>query len=191
MSNFKKMRLVEDNQPNNRDLFSQFTTSPTVQRLSELDIEIRDILNREINEREKAKLYSQTLRKFLIYKQKHEDEENILKQKELELLTKRTSVLNTPVKKGSTKKKKKKKKARILFSTPYKTPRLLDRLSRSSNKERNKKKQTKPKTTIVSANIKPTATVSDAYDEYRKIETPEMGSTNGWDTYQRNRYNLN
>src|SRR5260370_24974714 len=114
MSTFKKMRLVEDNQSINKDLFSQFKTTPNIKRLGTLDQEINNILNSDISEREKAKLYSQTLRKFLIYKQKHQDDEDILKQKELELLTKKFSVLIQPNVYVSRKKLTKKKPKRTL-----------------------------------------------------------------------------
>ena len=174
------MRLVEDNQPSNKDLFSQFTTTPTVKRLGMLDSEINDILNREISEREKAKLYSQTLRKFLIYKQKHQNEENILRQKELELLTKKASTLKKP-------KKNNPRITRRLFTSPYQTPRLQSKSKKTKTK---KKKKPKANSNIGNVSTEPEATTSNLYDQFREIETPILGDTKRWDAFLREKLGL-
>ena len=185
MSNFKKMRLVEDNQSINKDLFSQFKTTPNIKRLGTLDQEINNILNSDISEREKAKLYSQTLRKFLIYKQKHQDDEDILKQKELELLTKKFSVLKQPKVYVSRKKLKKKKPKRTLVSTSH--PRLLRRTS--NKKRKTNAKQTKRKSRNASSSTNPTVSEKSLYDEYLETETPDSpGSTSGWDAFMARKY---
>jgi len=67
------MRLVNDdediNEKQNELLnISKYQSPLNLQRMSDLDKEINKILNSNINERIKAKLYAETLRQFLIYK---------------------------------------------------------------------------------------------------------------------------
>jgi len=188
MSNFKKMRLVDDTTSLNRDIYSPYTTSPIVQRLGSLDIEISKILNSDINEREKAKLYSQTLRKFLIYKQKHEDEEEILRRKELDLLNKKVNLLRLPPK------KKKKQKKKPVISGNIITPRqriiqpLTSRTKTKKTKQR-KRKVTKPNTisTQIHSSEELTETEEEPenlYEEFRKQYPATSGKdTKNWDTW--------
>src|SRR5260370_12531995 len=116
MSQFNKMRLISgiSDPTNNKQKIMSYSTPSSVQRMSDLDSEINSILNSSIDEREKARLYSQALRKFLIFKQKFEGEKEIEKQKELDYLTK---VFIKPAKLFQTSKTKKKKKKP--FSTSH------------------------------------------------------------------------
>ena len=70
---FKRMRLVNDDDDINEKQdklynIAKYQSPLKLQRMSDLDKEIDRILNSNINERVKAKLYAETLRQFLIYK---------------------------------------------------------------------------------------------------------------------------
>jgi len=85
------MRLINDDESSKQqNIFDadRFETHPNVQRLNELDFEINNILNSDIDEINKAKLYSQTLRKFLTYKRLHQEQKLIDQNKEIDLLKK-------------------------------------------------------------------------------------------------------
>jgi len=177
MSNFKKMRLVEDNQPNNRDLFSQFTTSPTVQRLSELDIEIRDILNREINEREKAKLYSQTLRKFLTYKRIHKEQQILDQTKNLDLLKNIAAQINP--------KKKIKRKGLKIPKTPKKTRKHTFTVLRKKRNKRLNKNTNQPSTSknVFGWNLNESDSDQSGADEVEEFFHNALSYPKNWQKY--------
>lgn len=92
MSNFKKMKLVRDEKEsanvNNFHLSNgnRHKISPNLKQLNNLDIEINEILNSNINESSKAKLYTQALRKFLTFKKLHQEDEAIHRNREIEKL---------------------------------------------------------------------------------------------------------
>ena len=72
MSLFKKMKLVPDVQSNNNknDLkyVTRYEPPSNIQQMSDLDDEMKKILNSDLDEYTKAKLYSESLRKFIFYK---------------------------------------------------------------------------------------------------------------------------
>jgi hypothetical protein len=84
MSNFKKMKLVgeHDSTNNKRSVFrtEKYTTSKHLRRIGDLDQQMNDIINSNLDEFKKVKLYSQALRKFLTFKKKHEEDEEIAKR---------------------------------------------------------------------------------------------------------------
>src|SRR6266581_5293536 len=75
MSTFKKMKLVPLDSPK-EDLLGdilntiKLSTSPDLKKASTLDKDIKIILNSNINDIQKVKLYGQALKKFLVYKGK-------------------------------------------------------------------------------------------------------------------------
>ncbi len=117
MSGFKKMRIVRDdlylptdNQTNNIANFEKHQISVPLSRLSDLDLEINQILSSNIDEENKAKLYSQALRKYLVFKKLHKEESEIARQKDIQLLTKQLTPIQIarkrPVKKIKVKRTK-------------------------------------------------------------------------------------
>lgn len=72
MSTFAKMRIVPDSKTNNQNkdivniIRQQIPSQMKI--LSELDFEMSDILNSNLDDLTKAKLYSQNLRKYLTHK---------------------------------------------------------------------------------------------------------------------------
>ncbi len=93
MSNFKRMRLINEDEiiPHKKDEiygFAKHETSPHILRMSDLDDQINDILKSNLNEENKAKLYSQALRKFLTYKRLHQDKQLVDRNQGLDLLKK-------------------------------------------------------------------------------------------------------
>src|SRR5277367_799037 len=78
MSNIKKMKLVPYTQDDNklREVINSMSisSSPYLKGASNLDLEINQILDSNENERNKALLYAQALKKFLTYKGKYETE---------------------------------------------------------------------------------------------------------------------
>ena len=83
-----------------------------------MDKQISEILNSEINEENKAKLYKQTLRKFLTFKRLHQEDDLAIRNREFELdkllsQQKKTQSKTTPIRpirKTQPKTPKKKKK---------------------------------------------------------------------------------
>src|SRR5882757_11563646 len=74
MSKFKKMRLVpfdDESQINIESNLKDIVIPTPIKQMSELDNEIQSILNSDLNENTKSKLYSDSLRKFNIIKQKY------------------------------------------------------------------------------------------------------------------------
>ena len=74
MSRFKKMRLVNENDKNIKEDIQniiKYETPMHLQNMSDLDQEIDSILKRKIDSNTKAKLYSEILRKFLLFKKIH------------------------------------------------------------------------------------------------------------------------
>src|SRR6266700_4075854 len=119
MSGFKKMRIVRDdlylptdNQTNNIANFEKHQISVPLSRLSDLDLEINQILSSNIDEENKAKLYSQALRKYLVFKKLHKEESEIARQKDIQLLTKQLTPIQIARKRPVKKIKKKKKNAK-------------------------------------------------------------------------------
>ena len=93
MSNFKRMRLINEDEiiPQKKDDifgYSKHETSPHILRMSDLDDQINDILKSNLNEENKAKLYSQALRKFLTYKRLHQEKQLVDRSQGLDLLKK-------------------------------------------------------------------------------------------------------
>ena len=75
MSRFKKMRLVNDNDKNMKEDIQniiKYETPIHLQNMSDLDQEIDSILKSKIDLNTKAKLYSEILRKFLLFKKIHD-----------------------------------------------------------------------------------------------------------------------
>ena len=116
MSSFKRMRLVDENEFRNSQM-NRFQTPVEVQQMSKLDSEIQEILSQDIDERTKAKLYSEILRKFLSYKRQY------LEDLYASQPSKQT-VIPTVIKRKTNKKKKKpqlKTKIKVEKKTPKKT----------------------------------------------------------------------
>jgi CRISPR/Cas system-associated endoribonuclease Cas2 len=138
MSNFKKMKLVDEHEPKDiqRSVFQteKYTTSKHLKRISDLDNQMNEIINSNLDEIKKAKLYSQALRKFLTFKKKHEEDEEIAKRQAFQnIIVPKTA----PVKKPKVKVKKPKvkvgKKNKVII-TPKKrniiTPKAPKKLKR-------------------------------------------------------------
>ena len=100
MSNFKRMRLINEDEiiPHKKDdIFglAKHETSPHILRMSDLDDQINDILKSNLNEENKAKLYSQALRKFLTFKRLHQEKQILDRSQGLDLL-KKLNITSTP-----------------------------------------------------------------------------------------------
>jgi len=132
MSKFKKMKLVplEENSQENLlgDVLNviKLYTSPELKKASFLDKDIKIILNSNIDDFQKVKLYGQALKKFLIYKEKYQTE----KYDKDEDASRKSIVATTPIK--TKKKKLKKLKGNIILSnlikqikSGYKKPKYL------------------------------------------------------------------
>ncbi len=109
MSNFKRMRLINEDEiihDKKDDIFgpSKHETSPHILRMSDLDDQINDILKSNLNEENKAKLYSQALRKFLTYKRLHQEKQLVDRSRGLDFLKKLNII--PPTRKITVKKKK-------------------------------------------------------------------------------------
>jgi len=83
MSKFKKMKIVpfNDNDKQQKTLneilnILKLSTTPYLKKASNLDSEIQKVLNTNLNDYQKVKLYSNTLIKFLKAKEKYEDINN-------------------------------------------------------------------------------------------------------------------
>jgi hypothetical protein len=74
MSAFKKMYLVNSDKINHKQEITvnpyQHVISPYLQSISNLDEQMKDILNSDMNDDEKAKLYTNVLKKYLIHRHK-------------------------------------------------------------------------------------------------------------------------
>ncbi len=116
MSKFKKMKLVplEENSQENLlgDVLNviKLSTSPELKKASFLDKDIKIILNSNIDDFQKVKLYGQALKKFLIYKEKYQTEKYDKDQD----ASRKSIVATTPIK--TKKKKLKKLKGNIILS---------------------------------------------------------------------------
>ena len=81
MTSIKKMKLVpmdhSDQQNNLNQVLNTFklTTSPYLKKATNLDLELKSILDSGYDERIKTKLYGKVLKSFLTSKRKYEDEE--------------------------------------------------------------------------------------------------------------------
>ena len=87
MSKFKKMKLVPINEEDtNKKTLNEIlnilkiSTTPYLKKASNLDGEIQKVLNANLNDYQKVKLYSNTLIKFLKAKEKYEDINNQMVQ---------------------------------------------------------------------------------------------------------------
>ena len=71
MSSFKKMKLVPDTSSNKNELKNivRYETPTNLRQMSVLDEEMQKILNSDLDEHSKSKLYTESLRKFLTFKQ--------------------------------------------------------------------------------------------------------------------------
>jgi hypothetical protein len=129
MSQFKKMRLVKDDQSTKNQIEyrnpERFTTSTNVQRMGDLDNEINEILESKVPESTKAKLYRQALKKFLTFKELHREEQSEHNNHHLDLIKK----LSTPI----IKKVKRKNKT---LSTPRKPIKKLVQNAPKKTKKR-------------------------------------------------------
>jgi hypothetical protein len=81
MSSFKKMKLIE-NEDSEKDKTTEdilnairLTTPVNLKQISDLDLEIKKILDKKLDDYQKAKLFSQVLRRYLTFKRKHEAEQ--------------------------------------------------------------------------------------------------------------------
>lgn len=87
MSSLKKMKLIpieEQGGEGIEDLINiaSIAAPANLKKASDLDFEIKRILNSEYNDRVKSKLYGQALKRFLTAKGKYEAEENAKRQKD-------------------------------------------------------------------------------------------------------------
>ena len=108
MSAFKRMKLVSDekNADSNRRIdelskLMKYQIPINLQRMSDLDSNINEILSRNIDQETKAKLYTQALRRFLTFKQQHIEDSSVQKLEEKPLkksVKKRKKKLKTPTK---------------------------------------------------------------------------------------------
>jgi hypothetical protein len=74
MSTFKKMYLVDSDKRNNKEKTInpyQHVIPPYLQSASKLDERMSEILNSDIDDDEKAKLYTNVLKKYLIHRHKY------------------------------------------------------------------------------------------------------------------------
>ena len=144
------MKLVPENDIINdktkKELFNviRYDTPPNQSQMSDLDEDIKKILNSKLDENSKSKLYSQSLRRFLAFKRLHDSESKKLKG------TSSLSILpeSTP---PADKKKKKKTSQRIKREVTSKFKKSSHK--KSSNKQ---KKATLPKELFL-----PTSSKSD------------------------------
>ena len=127
----------------------EYETPVNQSQMSDLDDEMKQILDSDLDEYSKSKLYSETLRKFLTYKQLHSQsdsneklpicldikssnnspgniQQNQQKTKNIKFLKKQKSSLRTPVRKF--KNISKKKKERTFLKTNTKLSTLLSKL---------------------------------------------------------------
>ena len=100
---FKKMRLVSDDNEimptttKNQVDFAKYQIPVQLRRISDLDSEINQIINSPINERQKSKLYAQALRKYLIHKKLHQEEQEAQFAKTVDIFKKlHQPVVQTP-----------------------------------------------------------------------------------------------
>lgn len=115
MTSFRKMRLVNDNVFDPTRVMKH-ETAPSVSRMSDLDLNIESILNQNVDADSKAKLYSQTLRRFLTYKKQHQEEDVKKSNEQFEKLKKLLT------KKKTTRKSKSKTKANAQTNKTPKSP---------------------------------------------------------------------
>jgi len=120
MSYFKKMYLVseEDKPAKNKDVYEN-VMSPYLKSVNILDDEMKRILNSDLNESEKLKEYSNTLKKYLIHRFKYIEPSNSIVERVIE----KPTVIETPrikkikykrIKKEKISKKKNKKRRKII-----------------------------------------------------------------------------
>ena len=152
---FKKMRLVSDDNEimhtttNAQPDFSKYQIPVQLRRISDLDSEINQILKSPINERQKSKLYSQALRKFLIHKKLHQEEQEAQFAKTADIFKK----LNSPIvqtksskkipkvpHKAKTKKKKKPRKQILKIQSQSFNPRIPSTSQQSTSTQSTAKK---------------------------------------------------
>jgi hypothetical protein len=127
MSNFKKMKLVSEQEDNNQNkILNQIlnvlklSTPAYLKKASLLDNQIQSVLNSDLDEYQKVKLYSNTLIKFLKAKEQSEDKsdqnnQTIIATKALEAPSVQAPILQKlkRKRKAATYKPKIKKKAKI------------------------------------------------------------------------------
>ncbi len=133
MSKFKKMKLVPFDEETNRnstdDILNtiRLSTDPYLKSASSLDFDIKNILESNMEDYLKSKLYAMALKKFLIYKDKYQE---------------------TPIIESNQKKN-------LTIATPIKIKQTRKRKAKNSPKHKNtsKSKEKKPKYSTPSANI--------------------------------------
>lgn len=146
MSSFKKMRIVSNNeeimQSEKPKLYTE--SSKHLSRLTDLDNQIKNILNRDIDENEKAKLYASTLRKFITFKRKLEADEDANLEKQIQAISKLSVpvVTSVPVVAKTSKKKKIFKKAKIIHATPKRKTKVNTKILIKAPKKKLKDKKT-------------------------------------------------
>lgn len=140
MSSFKKFRI--DNQPNTTDLtgYIKHQTPTTISRLSDLDKEIESVLSQNIDDHLKAKLFTQTLSKYLTLQKIKKQEEIVESDRVLENLK---NILAESFVEKSVPKKKKKAPKEVDVS---KVPKVIEDNSKDILLPKKKKKITKLKT---------------------------------------------
>ena len=146
MSKFRRMKLIPENEIKNdatkKELFNviRYETPGTLRQMSDLDEDIKKILNSKLDENSKAKLYSQSLRRFLAFKKLHDSESKTTTgNSNLTILPESTPAEDK-------KKKKKVKKTKREVTTKVKK----SSLKKSSRKP---KKTTLPKELFLPTNI--------------------------------------
>ena len=83
MSLFKKMKLVPDVQSSNNKNDSKniirYETPSNLRQMNDLDDEMKKILNSDLDEYTKSKLYSEALRKFILLKKSNSQRDSVNK----------------------------------------------------------------------------------------------------------------
>lgn len=83
---FRKMKLVNDDQSTSLSNIYKHDIPVNTSRLSDLDQDVKSILDQNMSDSLKAKLYSQTLRRFLTFKKLKQDEDLAIQSKPFENL---------------------------------------------------------------------------------------------------------
>ena len=153
MSKFKKMKLVPFEDSSKEDLLGdilntiKLSTSPDLKKASTLDKDIKIILNSNINDIQKVKLYGQALKNFLVYKGKfktqlmdpdeEESRKTIVATKSIKSKKPKKRKLQSkiPTRQGKVSSSKiptKQRKVKTLMKSGYKKPKKQIRSKQSS-----------------------------------------------------------
>ena len=139
MTTFRRMKLINEagNNPVDFANIVKHQTNPIIHRMSDLDNDIDTILNQDLDDELKAKLYSQTLRRFMSMK-------NIKKQGDLDLESKSLDKFKTLLANQSAKLTTKLKKQLKNLKSSKSTPKTLSSGTSSKIKIQAPKKPKEP-----------------------------------------------